>query len=69
MDTILIQHLARARLADLHRQAERDALARAARQTRRAQRIAQRAYRCGVNDVEQRAVRLPLTPETGTVTL
>jgi hypothetical protein len=38
MDPIMIRHLAEARLADLHRQARRDALARAARHTRRAQR-------------------------------
>ena len=34
----IIQALARARLADLHDQARRDALARAARRARRAQR-------------------------------
>jgi hypothetical protein len=38
MDPTMIRHLAEARLADLHRQARRDALARSARQTRRAQR-------------------------------
>jgi hypothetical protein len=38
MDPTMIRHLAEARLADLHRQARRDALARAARQGRRAQR-------------------------------
>jgi hypothetical protein len=37
MDPTMIRHLALARLDDLHRQARRDALARAARQTRRAQ--------------------------------
>jgi hypothetical protein len=37
MDPTMIQHLARARLADLHDQARRDALVRAARRSRRAQ--------------------------------
>jgi len=38
MDPTMMRHLAEARLADMHRQAERHALARAARQTRRAHR-------------------------------
>lgn len=38
MDPTMIRYLAEARLADLHRQAWRDALAREARQSRRAQR-------------------------------
>jgi hypothetical protein len=38
MDPTMMRHLAEARLADLHRQARRDALVRSARQTRRAQR-------------------------------
>jgi len=37
MDPTMIRHLAEARLADMHRQARRHALARAARQSRRAQ--------------------------------
>ncbi len=32
-------------------------------------RMAQRTYRCGVNEVEQLPVRLPLTTETDTFTL
>jgi hypothetical protein len=38
MQPTTIQHLGQARLADLHHQAQRDALARAARHARRASR-------------------------------
>ena len=38
MQSTTMQALGQARLADLHRQAQRDALARAARQARRARR-------------------------------
>jgi len=48
MDPTMIRYLAEARLADLHRQARRDALAHAARRTRRAQRQHPGLHRSGL---------------------
>ncbi len=48
MDPVMIQHLARARLADLHRQARREAMARAVRQSRRARRQLTGYHRSGL---------------------
>ena len=62
MDPTMIQHLARARLADLHRQARREALARSARQTRRAQRQHSGHHRPGLAAVITRRARPRPTP-------
>jgi hypothetical protein len=58
MDPTMIQHLARARLADLHRQARRETLVRSARRTRRAQRQHTGHHRSGLAAVIARRARL-----------
>jgi hypothetical protein len=62
MDPTMIQHLARARLADLHREAERDAQSRAARQARRVQGQHYGYHRSGLVAVITRRARSSPTP-------
>ena len=62
MDPTMIQHLAEARLADLHREARRETLARSARQTRRAQRQASGHHRPGLAALITRRARPMPTP-------
>jgi hypothetical protein len=56
-----VQHLGQARLAELHHQAQRDALARAARQARRARRRQSGGHRPGFLAAITRWARRPET--------